>query len=94
MAEFTVNFAIETLASLLFQETNLLRRVKKEVESIKRELEFIRSFLKNADTGAPAEEEGESNGGIVSTWVKQVRIPSKNTTLPTQSRCPVMEHCP
>ncbi|XP_031249405.1 disease resistance protein RPP8-like [Pistacia vera] len=73
MAEFTVNFAIETLGSLLVQETKLLRSVKKEVESIKRELEIIRSFLRDADTRAAAEEEGESNGGVVSTWVKQVR---------------------
>ncbi|XP_031283663.1 disease resistance protein RPM1-like [Pistacia vera] len=73
MAEFTVNFAIETLASLLAQETKLLRSVKKEVESIKRELEFIRSFLRDADARAAAEEEVESNGGVVSIWVKQVR---------------------
>ncbi|XP_031265013.1 disease resistance protein RPM1-like [Pistacia vera] len=73
MAEFTVNFAIQTLGSLLVQETKLLRSVKKEVESIKRELEFVRSFLRDADTRAAAEEEGESNGGVVSTWVKQVR---------------------
>ncbi|XP_031273401.1 disease resistance protein RPM1-like [Pistacia vera] len=73
MAEFSVNFAIETLASLLVQESTLLRSVKKEVESIKRELEFIKSFLRDADTRAAAEEEGESNGGVVSTWVKQVR---------------------
>ncbi|XP_031283643.1 disease resistance protein RPM1-like [Pistacia vera] len=73
MAEFTVNFAIETLASLLAQETKLLRSVKKEVESIRRELEFIRSFLRDADARAAAEEEGESSGGVVSTWVKQVR---------------------
>ncbi|KAJ0100764.1 hypothetical protein Patl1_03822 [Pistacia atlantica] len=65
MAEFTVNFAIETLGSLLVQETKLLRSVKKEVESIKRELEFIRSFLTDADTRAAAEEEGGSDGGVV-----------------------------
>ncbi|XP_031283640.1 disease resistance protein RPM1-like [Pistacia vera] len=73
MAEFPVNFAIETLGSLLVQETKLLRSVKKEVESIKRELEIIKSFLRDADARAAIEEEGESNGGVVSTWVKQVR---------------------
>lgn len=41
MAEFTVKFAIETLANLLVQETKLLRSVKKEVASIKKELEII-----------------------------------------------------
>ncbi|KAJ0101662.1 hypothetical protein Patl1_03738 [Pistacia atlantica] len=64
MAEFPVKLAIETLASLLVQETKLLRSVKKEVESIKRELEFIRSFLRDADARAAAEEEGERNGRV------------------------------
>ncbi|XP_031273400.1 disease resistance protein RPM1-like [Pistacia vera] len=73
MAEFTVNLAIETLGSLVVRETKLLRSVKKKVESIKEELEIIRSFLRDADTKAAAEEEGGSNGGVVSTWVKQVR---------------------
>ncbi|KAJ0103092.1 hypothetical protein Patl1_03843 [Pistacia atlantica] len=63
MAEFTVNLAIETLGSLLVQETKQLRSVNKEVESIKKELEFIRSFLRDADTRAAAEEEGGSDGG-------------------------------
>ncbi|KAJ0079853.1 hypothetical protein Patl1_23764 [Pistacia atlantica] len=72
MAEFTVNFAIETLGSLLVQETKLLRSVKKEVKSIKRELEFIRSFLRDADTTA-APEEGGSDGGVVSTWDSKIR---------------------
>ncbi|XP_031264076.1 disease resistance protein RPM1-like [Pistacia vera] len=73
MAELIVDFAIATLGSLLVQETKLLRRVKKEVESIKKELEFIKSFLRDADTRAAAEEEEGSDGGVVSTWVKQVR---------------------
>ncbi|KAJ0102881.1 hypothetical protein Patl1_03743 [Pistacia atlantica] len=54
MAEFTVNFAIETWGSFLCLS-------KKEVESIKSELESIQSFLRDADSRA-AEEEGESNG--------------------------------
>lgn len=73
MAEFTVKFAIETLANLLVQETKLLRSVKKEVASIKKELEIIRSFLRDTDARAAAEEAAESNGGLTSTWVKQVR---------------------
>ncbi|XP_031264075.1 disease resistance protein RPM1-like [Pistacia vera] len=73
MAEAAVNFVIEILSSLLVQEIKLLRSAKTEVESIKRELESIRSFLRDADTKAAAEEEGESDGGVVSTWVKQVR---------------------
>ncbi|KAJ0103385.1 hypothetical protein Patl1_03813 [Pistacia atlantica] len=64
MAEAAVNFVIEILSSLLVQEIKLLRSAKTEVESIKRELESIRSFLRDADTKAAAEEEGESDGGV------------------------------
>ncbi|XP_031281017.1 disease resistance protein RPM1-like [Pistacia vera] len=73
MAEGAVNFTIETLGSLLVQETKLLSSVKKEFESIKRELEFMRAFVRDADTRVAVKEEAEGNGGVVSTWVKQVR---------------------
>ncbi|GAY47139.1 hypothetical protein CUMW_102360, partial [Citrus unshiu] len=73
MAEAAVNLVIETLGSLLVQEINLLGSTKQEVQSIKNELESIRSFLKDADAREAAEEEeGESNEGV-KTWVKQVR---------------------
>ncbi|KAJ0080749.1 hypothetical protein Patl1_09587 [Pistacia atlantica] len=64
MAEIPVNFAIETLVSLLVQETKLLRSVKEEVQWIMEELESIRAFLRDADRRASAEEGGESNGAV------------------------------
>lgn len=68
-----MNLVIETLGSLLVQEINLLGSTNQEVQSIKNELESIRSFLKDADAREAAEqEEGESNEGV-KTWVKQVR---------------------
>ncbi|XP_044462803.1 disease resistance protein RPM1-like [Mangifera indica] len=73
MAEFAVSFALQHLGNLLVQEIKLLTNVKTEVESIKRELEFIRSFLRDADERAAEEESAERNGGVISTWVKQVR---------------------
>ncbi|KAH9741307.1 hypothetical protein KPL70_002589 [Citrus sinensis] len=57
MAEAAVNLVIETLGSLLVQEINLLGSTKQEVQSIKNELESIRSFLKDADAREAAEEE-------------------------------------
>ncbi|KAJ0096872.1 hypothetical protein Patl1_27944 [Pistacia atlantica] len=67
MAEAAVEFAIKTLGSLLVQEVKLLGSAKKEVESIKSELESMRSCLTNADATAAAEEEGEGDE-CVKTW--------------------------
>ncbi|KAJ0101507.1 hypothetical protein Patl1_03809 [Pistacia atlantica] len=72
MAEAAVEIVTETLSSLLVEEIKLSGRVKQDVESIKRELESIRSFLKDADARAAVEEGGEGNEGVL-TWVKQVR---------------------
>ncbi|KAJ0102337.1 hypothetical protein Patl1_03863 [Pistacia atlantica] len=46
MTDFTVNSVIETLGSLLVQETKLLGCAKKEVESIKSELDVQRKKFK------------------------------------------------
>ncbi|XP_031253937.1 putative disease resistance RPP13-like protein 3 [Pistacia vera] len=77
MAEAAVEFAIKTLGSLLVQEVKLLGSAKKEVESIKSELESMRSCLTNADATAAAEEEGEGDE-CVKTWVKQLREEAYN----------------
>nr|XP_023894898.1 disease resistance protein RPM1-like [Quercus suber] len=69
MAESAVSLAIEYLVPLLVQEARLLKGIHDEVASIKGELEFIRSFLNDAD--ARAEKEDMSN--VVKTWVKQLR---------------------
>ncbi|XP_031264025.1 disease resistance protein RPM1-like [Pistacia vera] len=72
MAEFAVYSVIQILSSLLVQEIKLLGNAKQGVEDIKRELESIRSLLKDADTRAAQEGETGSSEGV-KTWVKQLR---------------------
>ncbi|XP_044473726.1 disease resistance protein RPM1-like [Mangifera indica] len=72
MAEIAVKFSVETLSYLLVEEIELLGRAEPEVRDVKRELESIRAFLKDADARAAAEEEGESSEGEL-IWAKQVR---------------------
>ncbi|XP_050248793.1 disease resistance protein RPM1-like [Quercus robur] len=69
MAESAVSLVIENLVPLLVQKAKLLKGIHDEVESIRGELEFIRSFLKDAD--ARAEKEDMNN--VAKTWVKLVR---------------------
>ena len=69
MAETAVSLVIEHLVPLLIQEAQLLKGIHEEVAGIKREMEMIQSFLKDADTRA--EKDGTSN--VAKTWVKQVR---------------------
>ncbi|KAK9209948.1 hypothetical protein WN944_002317 [Citrus x changshan-huyou] len=73
MAEAAVNFAIETLGPLLVEEIRLWGGVRKEVQSIKSELESLRSFLKDADARAAVEELEGGGEESVKTWVKQLR---------------------
>ena len=69
MAESAVSLVIQNLIPLLVQEAKLLKGVHEEVTSIRREMEMIQSFLKDADTRA--EKDDKSN--VAKTWVKQVR---------------------
>ena len=69
MAESAVSLVIENLVPLLVQKVKLLKGIHDEVESIRGELEFIRSFLKDAN--ARAEREDMNN--VAKTWVKLVR---------------------
>ncbi|ESR65935.1 hypothetical protein CICLE_v10010550mg, partial [Citrus x clementina] len=73
MAEAAVNFAIETLGPLLVEEIRLWGGVRKEVQSIKSELESLRSFLKEADARAAVEELEGGGEESVRIWVKQLR---------------------
>ncbi|GAY47798.1 hypothetical protein CUMW_107110, partial [Citrus unshiu] len=73
MTEAAVNFALETLGPLLVEEIRLLGGVRKEVQSIKSELESLRSFLKDADARAAVEELEGGGEESVRTWVKQLR---------------------
>ncbi|CAL5391848.1 unnamed protein product [Camellia sinensis] len=68
MAEVAVCSTINNLEALLVHdEPKLLRKVRREVSTIKSELESIKSILKDADWRA---ETGNENA---KTWVKQVR---------------------
>nr|XP_023879062.1 disease resistance protein RPM1-like [Quercus suber] len=69
MAESAVSLVIENLVPMLVQKAKLLKGIHDEVESIRGELEFIRSFLKDADARA----EKENMNDVAKTWVKLVR---------------------
>ncbi|KAK8634127.1 hypothetical protein V6N13_014956 [Hibiscus sabdariffa] len=69
MAEVAVNLVLERLISFLNEEAQLLTDFHTEVADIKHELEFLSSFLRDAD--AKAATEGSDEG--VKTWVKHVR---------------------
>ena len=67
MAETAVSSLINRLLPLLTQEAKLLGGIHGEVANIKDELESIRSFLKDADAKAAAEQDIDDG---VKTWVK------------------------
>ncbi|KAL0000477.1 hypothetical protein SO802_014258 [Lithocarpus litseifolius] len=69
MAESAVSLVIENLVPLLVQKAKSLKGIHEEVESIRGELEFIRSFLKDADSRA----EKKDMNNVAKTWVKLVR---------------------
>ena len=51
MAESAVSLVIKNLVPLLVEEARFLTGINEEVASIRRELEMIQSFLKDADKG-------------------------------------------
>ncbi|KAL7209241.1 hypothetical protein ACSBR1_030889 [Camellia fascicularis] len=67
MAERAVISVIQYLGPLLAGEVELLKGVRKEIISIKAELERIYSFLEDAEARAETGDKG------VKIWVKQVR---------------------
>ncbi|KAL4618522.1 hypothetical protein ACB092_06G016700 [Castanea dentata] len=69
MVESAVSLVIQKLISLLVQEAKLLSGIHEVVTSIRREMDMIQSFLKDADRRA--EKDDMSN--VPKTWVKQVR---------------------
>ncbi|KAL7176960.1 hypothetical protein ACSBR2_030320 [Camellia fascicularis] len=67
MAERAVSSVIQYLAPLLADEVKLLKGARKEIFSIKAELERIHSFLEDAESRVETGDKG------VKIWVKQVR---------------------
>ncbi|XP_010258825.1 PREDICTED: putative disease resistance protein At1g50180 [Nelumbo nucifera] len=66
MAEGAVTFFLENLSSLLTREANLLLGVDEQIRSLHDELEWIRSFLRDADQKRKKYER-------VKVWVSQIR---------------------
>ncbi|KAF8398842.1 hypothetical protein HHK36_014705 [Tetracentron sinense] len=66
MAEGVITFFLENLTDLLTQEANLLLGVDEQVRSLRDELEWIRSFLRDADEKRKKYER-------VKVWVSQIR---------------------
>ncbi|XP_042518487.1 probable disease resistance RPP8-like protein 4 [Macadamia integrifolia] len=66
MAESIITFFIEKLSDLITREANFLTGVDEQINSLRNELEWIRSFLKDADGICKDNER-------VRLWVNQVR---------------------
>nr|XP_043627267.1 disease resistance protein RPM1 [Erigeron canadensis] len=66
MADGAVNFLLEKLTMILMQEASLLGDSQTDVETIKLELEIMRSCIRDA-------ERTMSKSDLVETWVRQVR---------------------
>ncbi|XP_024027132.1 disease resistance protein RPM1 [Morus notabilis] len=69
MAETFLSPLIEKLVGLLAEEIYLLRGVRKEVKTLKDELEIIQPFLRDAEAKS---EKGEVNNAA-KVWLKQIR---------------------
>ncbi|KAK8628369.1 hypothetical protein V6N13_064078 [Hibiscus sabdariffa] len=69
MAEVAVNLVLERLISFLKEEAQLLTDFHTEVADIKLELDFLSSFLRDADARAATQGSDEA----IKTWVKHVR---------------------
>ncbi|TYG86541.1 hypothetical protein ES288_A13G141400v1 [Gossypium darwinii] len=69
MAEIAVGIVIDRLISFLGAEVKLFGRLKKEVEDIRIELDYIACFLSQTD---PMVDKEDSNGGF-KLWAQHVR---------------------
>ncbi|KAK5772137.1 hypothetical protein PVK06_048408 [Gossypium arboreum] len=69
MAEIAVGIVIDRLISFLGAEVKLFGRLKKEVEDIRIELDYIACFLRQTD---PMVDKEDSNGGF-KLWAQHVR---------------------
>ncbi|KAL2322456.1 hypothetical protein Fmac_026835 [Flemingia macrophylla] len=71
MAEIAVSFAREKLVPVIINEANLLWGIPGAFAVLKKELEYIQAFLKDADRRAI--EEGDNANEGIKTWVKDLR---------------------
>ncbi|KHN18115.1 hypothetical protein glysoja_020888 [Glycine soja] len=71
MAEMAVSFARDKLLSLLSNEANLLSGIPKEFADIRKVLDVIQAFLKDADSRAA--NEGDNTNEGIRTLVKELR---------------------
>ncbi|XP_062086570.1 disease resistance protein RPM1-like [Humulus lupulus] len=76
MAEAFLNPIIQSLIHLLKDEVKSLKGIKKQVESLKRELEIIEALLKDADSRANRED---LINDAVKIWMKQLREEANHT---------------
>ncbi|KAJ4969446.1 hypothetical protein NE237_016147 [Protea cynaroides] len=67
MAASVVTFFMEKLSALITQEANLISGVSKQIDSLRNELEWIRSVLKDAD------DRKFIDNDKAKLWVNQVR---------------------
>ncbi|WCJ18732.1 Disease resistance protein RPM1 [Euphorbia peplus] len=66
MAESLVSFLLEKIDAILKEETDLLKGVKDEIESIKYELDHMKAFLRVAESMEERDPQSQ-------VWIKQVR---------------------
>ncbi|XP_043707670.1 putative disease resistance protein At1g50180 isoform X2 [Telopea speciosissima] len=66
MAESIITFFIEKLSDLITREANFLTGVDEQIDSLRNELEWMRSFMKDADGRCKDNERAR-------LWVNQVR---------------------
>ncbi|PON37334.1 NB-ARC domain, LRR domain containing protein [Parasponia andersonii] len=72
MAETAVGLVVDKLIPLLTEEAYLLRGIHKEVEEIRYDLDYIMSFLKDAETRAQMDHSTNSCHSV-KVWVEKLR---------------------
>lgn len=66
MVDAVVSYVVERLGDYLIQEVNFLRGVRDEVESLKKELQWMLSFIKDA-------EAKQAGNHLIRRWVSDIR---------------------
>ncbi|PIN21649.1 hypothetical protein CDL12_05645 [Handroanthus impetiginosus] len=71
MAEPAISFAVKTLGNLVIQKVDFLRGVEEEMEWVKRELQRMQTFLKDA-------AEKQANDDNIRQWISEIRELAKD----------------